>query len=167
MQPILNACVYIVDDDASVRDAMAWLLRSRHVLSESFESAEAFSLMLKNQFPDATTSFAKVNEVSPKYVSGYFWRARANAQLDSTSEAGLAKPFYEKYVELAAVDSASTVKYNAGLVEAYTYLASYQFLIAKDNAATLDYLRKKALLNLDPEELKRVQLNIKQLDGSK
>jgi two-component system response regulator DctR len=52
MQPILNACVYIVDDDASVREAMAWLLRSRHVLSESFESAEAFSLMLKNKFPD-------------------------------------------------------------------------------------------------------------------
>jgi two-component system response regulator DctR len=53
MQPILNACVYIVDDDASVRDAMAWLLRSRHVLSESFKSAEAFSLMLNNKFPDA------------------------------------------------------------------------------------------------------------------
>jgi len=134
-------------------------------------SADYFTLgqaqYYENQFSDATTSFAKVNEVSPKYVSGYFWRARANAQLDSTSEAGLAKPFYEKYVELAAVDSASTVKYNAGLVEAYTYLASYQFLIAKDNAATLDYLRKKALLNLDPEELKRVQLNIKQLEGSK
>lgn len=59
MQPILNACVYIVDDDASVRDAMAWLLRSRHVLSESFESAEAFSLMLKNKFPD-------VNAPKPK-----------------------------------------------------------------------------------------------------
>lgn len=51
MQPILNACVYIVDDDASVRDAMAWLLRSRHVMSESFESAEAFSVMLKEKFP--------------------------------------------------------------------------------------------------------------------
>ncbi len=59
MQPILNACVYIVDDDASVRDAMAWLLRSRHVLSESFESAEAFSLMLKTKFPDANTPAPK------------------------------------------------------------------------------------------------------------
>ena len=54
MQPTLNACVYIVDDDASVRDAMAWLLRSRHVMSESFESAEAFSVMLKDKFPQIT-----------------------------------------------------------------------------------------------------------------
>ena len=50
MQPTLNACVYIVDDDASVRDAMAWLLRSRRVMSESFESAEAFAAMLKEKF---------------------------------------------------------------------------------------------------------------------
>jgi two-component system response regulator DctR len=54
MQPTLNACVYIVDDDASVRDAMAWLLRSRRVMSESFESAEAFSVMLKDKFPQTT-----------------------------------------------------------------------------------------------------------------
>jgi two-component system response regulator DctR len=54
MQPTLNACVYIVDDDASVRDAMAWLLRSRHVMSETFESAEAFSVMLNDKFPQAT-----------------------------------------------------------------------------------------------------------------
>ncbi len=34
--------VYIVDDDASVRDALAWLLRSRRLPSEGFASAEAF-----------------------------------------------------------------------------------------------------------------------------
>ncbi|MEY4594297.1 MAG: hypothetical protein RIQ47_707 [Bacteroidota bacterium] len=120
-----------------------------------------------NLYTDAAQSFAKVNETSPKYASGYFWRARANAQLDSTSEAGLAKPFYEKYVDLAAVDSASILKYNAGLVEAYTYLASYNYLVAKDNDKALEYLRKKALLNLDPEELKKVQTTIKQIEDKK
>ena len=55
MQPTLNACVYIVDDDASVRDAMAWLLRSRRVMSESFESAEAFVAMLKEKLPQTNT----------------------------------------------------------------------------------------------------------------
>ena len=53
MQPTLNACVYIVDDDASVRDAMAWLLRSRRLLSETFDSAESFAAMLKDKFPNA------------------------------------------------------------------------------------------------------------------
>jgi two-component system response regulator DctR len=51
MQPLLNACVFIVDDDASVRDAMAWLLRSRRLLSETFESADAFEGMLNERFP--------------------------------------------------------------------------------------------------------------------
>ena len=37
-----HAMVYIVDDDAGVRDALAWLLRSRRLSSECFDSAEAF-----------------------------------------------------------------------------------------------------------------------------
>jgi two-component system response regulator DctR len=39
--------VFIVDDDASVREGMAWLLRTRRLLSESFESAEAFLAMVQ------------------------------------------------------------------------------------------------------------------------
>lgn len=39
--------VFIVDDDASVREGMAWLLRTRRLLSESFDSAEAFLAMLQ------------------------------------------------------------------------------------------------------------------------
>lgn len=34
--------VYIVDDEDVVRDALAWLLRSRRLLSEAFDCAEAF-----------------------------------------------------------------------------------------------------------------------------
>lgn len=55
MQPTLNACVFIVDDDASVRDAMAWLLRSRRLMSESFASADAFEKMLQEKFPGPQT----------------------------------------------------------------------------------------------------------------
>lgn len=38
--------VYLVDDEDVVRDALAWLLRSRRLLSEGFPSAEAFEAML-------------------------------------------------------------------------------------------------------------------------
>ena len=34
--------VYLVDDEPVVRDALAWLLRSRRLLSEGFASADAF-----------------------------------------------------------------------------------------------------------------------------
>ena len=50
MQPALNATVFLVDDDASVREALAWLLRSRHVPSDSYDSAEAFMRMLQTGF---------------------------------------------------------------------------------------------------------------------
>ena len=48
MQPVLDACVFIVDDDAGVRDALAWLLRSRHCPSQLFDSAERFQAMVES-----------------------------------------------------------------------------------------------------------------------
>ena len=50
MQPALNATVFIVDDDASVREALAWLLRSRHLPSETFASGEEFDRFLQGGF---------------------------------------------------------------------------------------------------------------------
>src|SRR5215208_1492690 len=47
MQPSSNATVFIVDDDASVREALAWLLRSRHLLSEGYAGGAEFEAMLQ------------------------------------------------------------------------------------------------------------------------
>ena len=49
MQPSTDALVFIVDDDAGVREALAWLLRSRRLPSESFDSADAFLQFLQKQ----------------------------------------------------------------------------------------------------------------------
>jgi len=40
MQPVQDALVYVVDDDESVRQALAWLLRSRGLQTQCFDSAE-------------------------------------------------------------------------------------------------------------------------------
>jgi two-component system response regulator DctR len=53
MQSALDPTVFIVDDDASVREALAWLLRSRHLPSETFDGAEAFDAMLGSGFTSA------------------------------------------------------------------------------------------------------------------
>ena len=45
--------VYLVDDEDVVRDAVAWLLRSRRLLSEGYASAEAFEAMLRAREADA------------------------------------------------------------------------------------------------------------------
>ena len=41
--------VYLVDDEDVVRDALAWLLRSRRLLCEGFASADAFEAWLAEQ----------------------------------------------------------------------------------------------------------------------
>jgi two-component system response regulator DctR len=49
MQPVIDALVYVVDDDAGVRDALAWLLRTRRLTSDTFDSAEAFQQRMAHQ----------------------------------------------------------------------------------------------------------------------
>ncbi|HET9449670.1 MAG TPA: response regulator [Aggregicoccus sp.] len=57
MQPAASdATVFIVDDDAGVRDALAWLLRSRRLLSSTFGSAEEFDAMLQGGFRPSSPS---------------------------------------------------------------------------------------------------------------
>ena len=51
MQPVIDACVFIVDDDKGVRDAVAWLLRTRRLPSQLFDSAEAFQKMVAGSAP--------------------------------------------------------------------------------------------------------------------
>jgi two-component system response regulator DctR len=53
MQPAQNAQIFIIDDDAGVREALAWLLRSRRLTSQCFESADAFVAQWQpNWLPD-------------------------------------------------------------------------------------------------------------------
>ena len=56
MEPVQNAAVYIVDDDRSVREALAWLLRTRRLPSEVFDSAEAFDARVSSGFAVTTPS---------------------------------------------------------------------------------------------------------------
>ncbi|PHM20225.1 MAG: DNA-binding response regulator [Curvibacter sp. PD_MW3] len=53
MQPMIDVSVFIVDDDASVREALAWLLRSRRLPSQVFDSADAFWQMVEGGWEPA------------------------------------------------------------------------------------------------------------------
>jgi two-component system, LuxR family, response regulator DctR len=47
----VDSLVYVVDDDAGVRDALAWLLRSRRHLHESYANAEDFWAQIQQVVP--------------------------------------------------------------------------------------------------------------------
>ncbi|TAH38379.1 MAG: tetratricopeptide repeat protein [Bacteroidetes bacterium] len=124
------------------------------------------SYFFNAQFAQADTALAQLNEKAPTYANGWLWRAKANANIDSTSELGLAKPHYEKYIEIAMADSANISRYQNGLIEAYGYLA-YFYILHKDNANALLFLQKKAELPLEPEEKKSIEDAINQLKNKK
>jgi tetratricopeptide (TPR) repeat protein len=97
------------------------------------------------------TTLAIVNSLQVDFIPGYLWRARALANLDPDTKAGLAKPVFEAMVAKAAPDSA---KYSKELEEAYYYLSYYylvQYNVTKNNEngqKSLEFCQK--ILAIDP-----------------
>ncbi|MCX6290936.1 MAG: tetratricopeptide repeat protein [Bacteroidetes bacterium] len=110
--------------------------------------------LFNSEFMKADSAFAKVNELAPKYASGFLNRAKANTYIDTDSIPGLAKPHYEKYIELVLADTAGMAnkKYsNSSLIESYRYLAAcFVKPEWKDFGKAEEYLQK--ILSIDPED---------------
>jgi len=93
---------------------------------------------------DADSGLAMLARLNPDFEPAYLWRARVYSNLDPDTKEGLAKPFYEKVIEKASVD---TVKYSKDLVESYNYMG-YYFLVNKNYCESLVYWDK--ILAIDP-----------------
>jgi len=76
-------------------------------------------------FQQADTNLAIFNQLQPDYIAGFVWRARTKSNIDSTSKLGYAKPVYEAIVAKTQND---TAKYAKERIEAFYYLAYYNFL---------------------------------------
>lgn len=100
----------------------------------------------------ADEAYTKVSELKPDSYLGNYMRARTNYQMDPSSEQGLAKPFYEKTVEMLLADENPN---KSALIESYSYLSFYYYLQydktkkADDKAKVKEYAGK--VLELDPE----------------
>jgi tetratricopeptide (TPR) repeat protein len=79
----------------------------------------------------ADSCFSKLIQVAPTFAAGYFWRGRSSSQLDPTSSAGLAKPYYEKGLELTKPDE-KTSTYKSNVIEALEYLGYYHLVQNKN-----------------------------------
>lgn len=93
----------------------------------------------------ADSVFALVSTQAPDSYLGDMWRARTNSALDPETTEGLAKPYYEKVADLLLAKN--DPKYNAALIECYSYLG-YYYLLKSDYPASKEYWNK--ILAIDP-----------------
>jgi tetratricopeptide (TPR) repeat protein len=96
------------------------------------------------KYVEADSALSKLVRMNPDFEPAYLWKARVYSNLDPDSKEGLAKPYYEKLIEKASIDS---VKYSKDLVEAYNYLG-YYYLVNKKYCDSLDFWQK--LLAIEP-----------------
>ncbi len=96
----------------------------------------------------ADSAFDVIIARIPEGYTGYLWKARTKSALDPDSEIGLAKPFYEKTIEILSEKTEGTKTTNAALIESYSYLG-YFYYLKNDTENTRLYWNK--VLELDPE----------------
>lgn len=113
-------------------------------VQDYFDMGKAF--YFDSVYVKADTTFGMLISKIPNSPIGYFWKARTKTNFDPETEQGLAKPYYEKFIELAVSDAA---KNKRDLIEAYKYLG-YYFYLKDDKEMTKNYYTKVA--ELDPED---------------
>ncbi|MEJ1240421.1 tetratricopeptide repeat protein [Chryseolinea sp. T2] len=99
----------------------------------------------------ADSTFAALGVLQPNMTVVDMWAARSKASQDSTSENGLAKPYYEKLVQKVSTAASKSKNDNAMLTEAYLYLGYYSYLKGQNSAAK-DFYQK--VLAIDPKNEK-------------
>lgn len=119
-------------------------------MSKADAKAKAFDLYKK-----AITTYGIVQERVPDSHLGVYQQALASYRMDPESEQGLAKPYYEKTIEVILAKPEQDDSDKKVLVEAYSYLSYYYYLQydkskkAEDKANVKSYAEK--VLQIDPE----------------
>jgi len=111
-----------------------------------------YSYYRVGQFDSAIKIFAKYADKYPEDAFGHFMLAQTNSIIDSTSEKGLAVPYYKKVLEIAEADITKPQAKTRALT-AYRYFIGYEYNINKDQAAALAYVEKALLLEPTDEQL--------------
>lgn len=109
------------------------------------------------EYESSDSVFAHILEVTPTYATGWYYRGKIASILESDTAAVQfnAKPYYEKYIELAKPDS-DAVKKN--LREVYLYLAYYYVQQEQYADALRMYENVLTLFPDDAEALENIKI---------
>ena len=141
----------VAGDEASAIDIAS--LGSAYMYYSQTLSGDAKTNALK----ESDKVFADLAAKKPKAAEfAYFQRARIAGQLDPTSQQGLAKPFYDKVIELVTANSNYDPTSKGRLIQAYHYNMSYALIIQKDSATAKSYAAKILAIDPDFEPAKQV-----------
>ncbi|TND10666.1 MAG: hypothetical protein FD123_308 [Bacteroidetes bacterium] len=105
-----------------------------------------------DRFGAADSAFMKVCELRPDITLGFVWRAKSNVGLDPNNKQGLARPHFEKVVDMASADKVANKK---ELIEAYGNLGIYHY---NTNNLGCAKAYMNALIELDPGNAKAKQV---------
>lgn len=88
----------------------------------------------------------------PEDIYGYYWRAQANAAIDTSMTMALAIPFYTKVVEIGEKNKVANSKM---LTKSYGYLGGYEANITKDYRKSLDWFERFLEIDAENAEVRR------------
>ena len=96
-------------------------------------------------FIQAKAAFYKVVEIKPEAATGHLWCSKALLGMDPEQKTSSAKPFYEKYIEIASLNPE---KNKRDLVDAYNYMSADAYNNKGDIPLAKEFAQK--VLSLDP-----------------
>lgn len=97
-----------------------------------------------DNYKTADSAFSALIKRNPTFVPAYLWNARTYAKMDPDTKLGLAKPKFEKVIEVAKSDS---LKWESEMMESFGYLGYYH-MVNENWSRSKDYYNK--MVNLNP-----------------
>jgi tetratricopeptide (TPR) repeat protein len=98
-------------------------------------------------YKTADSLFSSVIAKSPTYIQAYLWDANTYTKLDPDTKLGLAKPKFEKLLEVGGTDS---VKNAESMMAALTYLSFYH-MMNENYSKSKDYYNRMINLGSNKE----------------
>lgn len=115
-------------------------IKGKLTSKEWFDLGRAYYATRK--FVNADSAFAELIIQQPTITAPYAWRGRAAAAIDSTMKQALAKPYFDKVVEIGA---ATPDKSKNDLIQAYEYLGYYYDTKGDFGSAKTTFEKLKAI----------------------